>query len=373
MNKKNFIWLLGIFAAIVISVGIWQFYLNSPKKILYSASNTPTSILETQSKNYAEAISYEKERQYDLALLAYQRALPEAQDKVQTTQVRLKIAVMNEWIGNYIEAIAQLKTIAADTTNYAVARAYAVQEIGFMNVYTEGNTHQIVYTETFKDLPYSSFKEDMNLNVTYTRLFEYAASLYPLGYSESYVAYGYSGEILNTLQRSTTTPQGEKYILLVKQALQAADIDIKRMKVVPGETGFVPVALTWQGVALSRLASVGVVKPEQAEPYFKEAIKYSTVVGDRPGSFNTFNYAAFLAYHYGNKRSEDIKKLLLPFRINNETQIYQNIINFYRNVRTDKSLLGDKRQVIFMGRIDSDFRNYLISLGWKESDFQVQK
>jgi tetratricopeptide (TPR) repeat protein len=326
-------------------------------------------VLETQNKNYAEALSYEKEKKYSLALLAYQKALPEAKDKIQSAQIQLKVAIMNEWLGNYGEAITQLKAIAADTTNYAIARAYAVQEIGFMNIYTTGEIHQLVFVETFKDAPYSSFKESENLNMTYTKLFEYATNIYPLGYSESYVAYGYSGEILNSLHRATTTSEAIEYISLTKQALQAADMDIKRMRAVPGEQGIVPVALAWQGVALSRLASVGVVDPKQAEPYFKESVTYGAALGDRPGNFNAFNYAAFLVYHYGNARVEDIKNLLLPFRVNNDTQIYPQVTNFYKTVRADKSLQGDKKQIISMAQIDPNFKEYLISLGWKKADF----
>lgn len=368
MNKNILIFLLGTLI-IIVSSGIWYFYPENSTRIIYSVSNTPTSVLQIQNKNYAEAVSYEKEKKYDLALLSYQKALPDAQDKIQSTQIQLKIAIMNEWLGNYIEAIAQLKTIATDTTNYAIARAYAVQEIGFMNIYTVGDIHQIVFTETFKDMPYSSFKEGTNLNITYTKLFEYAASIYPLGYSESYIAYGYSGEILNTLRRATTTPQAIEYISLIKKALQSADIDIKRMRAVPGEEGIIPVALAWQGVALSRLASVGAADPQQAEPYFKEAIIHGTTVGDRPGNFNAFNYAAFLVYHYGDTRAEDIKNLLSPFRVGNDAQIYPQIVNFYRTARTDKALSGDKKQIVLMSQIDSDFKKYLISLGWQGADF----
>ncbi|MFZ2189924.1 MAG: hypothetical protein WAV48_04035, partial [Candidatus Magasanikiibacteriota bacterium] len=92
MNKNILTWFLGILTVIIVLFfGFWYFYIKNPVTVKYSANNTPTSVLETQNKNYAEAISYEKAKSYDLALLSYQKALPEAQDQTQTVQIQLKI------------------------------------------------------------------------------------------------------------------------------------------------------------------------------------------------------------------------------------------------------------------------------------------
>ncbi|MFZ2189890.1 MAG: hypothetical protein WA057_05315, partial [Candidatus Magasanikiibacteriota bacterium] len=92
MNKNITTRFLGILAIIIVIFGgFWYFYVKNPTTIKYSATNTPTSVLERQNKNYAEAISYEKAKSYDLALLSYQKALPEAQDQTQTVQIQLKI------------------------------------------------------------------------------------------------------------------------------------------------------------------------------------------------------------------------------------------------------------------------------------------
>lgn len=370
MNKNILLWILGVLTLVILAVGAWFFYFKISAPASYSVSNTPTAVLATQNADYAVAIAYEKAAKYDLALLSYQKALPMAKDQVQTAQIRVKVALMNERSGNYKDAIAEFKAIAADTANYAIARAYAVQEIGLMNLYiTVNDAHQIILTETFKDSPYDSFKKEANSNLTYTKLFEYAASLYPLGYSEAYVAYGYAGEVINTLHGATTTPQGMAYISLIRKNIQAADADISRMKAVPGEAVLLPETLVRQGNTVGRLVSIGAADPLQAELYYKSGVAYGATIGNKPGSFNTFNYAAFLADHYGTARSTDIKTLLLPFRVGNEAQIYSNIMSFYKNARTDATLLKSKKLLIKMGRIDSDFKTYLIALGWKASDF----
>lgn len=370
MNKTTAIWILGILALLVIATGVWFVYFKVPSRMTYSTSNTPTAVLTTLNENYATAVAYEKAQKYDLALLSYGKALVGAVDRVQTTQIRLKIALMTEKVGNYKEAIAKFKTIAADTTNYAIARAYAVQEIGLMNVYfAEKNARDTISTETFKDAPYDSFKKEGDLNMTYTKLFEYASSFYPLGYSEARVAFGYAGELLTTLKGATTTPKGIAYISIVTTSLQSATADLQRMKAIPGEAILVPETLVRQGNTVSRLSSVGVLDPKMAESYFKAGVAYDVTLGNKPGSFNAFNYATYLVTQFGTARSGDIKTLLLPFRVGNDVQIYSNIAAFLRSARTDTTLVKNKKQILSMGHMDSDFKTYLISLGWKASDF----
>lgn len=370
MNKTILIYILGALALITIVIGGWYLYFKTPAPIVYSVKNTPTAVLITQNEDYATAIAYEKSSKYDLALLSYQKALSVATDQTQAAQIRVKIAFMTERLGNYKDAIAEFKKIAADPSNYAIARAISVQEIGAMyNVYTDVNNRQIILAETFKDSPYDSFKRDTNLNMMYTKLFEYAASLYPLGYSEAFVAYGYAAEIGTALHEATTTPQGMAYISLIRQSVQAADVDIQRMKSIPGEAVLVPTALIRQGITQALLVAVGAADPQQAELYFKSGVAYDTVLGNKPGNLNTYVYAGFLAHQYGNKRSEDIKTLLRPFRIGNDAQVYPNVVDFYKIVRTDATLTRDKQRLVQLGRIDPDFKAYLIALGWKASDF----
>ena len=147
MNKTIPIWILGILALLLIGTGVWFVYFKEPARVKYTVNNTPTTVLATQNADYLAAIAYEKAGKYDLALLSYQKALLVAKDQIQAAQIRIKIAIMTEWTGNYTDAIAQLKAIAADTNNYAIARAYAVQEIGFMTVYTDGDVLKTVLTE----------------------------------------------------------------------------------------------------------------------------------------------------------------------------------------------------------------------------------
>ncbi|MFZ2167599.1 MAG: tetratricopeptide repeat protein [Minisyncoccia bacterium] len=368
-NKNILVLFLGAVGFIAIVAVSWYVYttMSAPT---YSIKNTPRSVLAEQNQDYTAATAFKKEGKYDLALESYKKALASAEDQFQIAQIRFNIAGMNEELGNYKEAIAELKEIAADTTNHPVARANSVQEMGLMYyVNTDTSVRETIVAETFKDEPYYSLRIGNSLNMAYTKLFEYAGNLYPIGLSETRIAYGYTNELLNTLKGATSTPQGKAYISIIMQSLQAADADIDRMKNIPGEAALIPETLIREGSILGRLATAGVADPKQAEPYFKAGLAFGVTLGYKPGSFNTFNYAAFLVDQYGTTRVADIRTVLSAFRVGNEANIYPDVANFYKTARADTSLAKSKKQIIAMGRMDASFKIYLISLGWKSSDF----
>jgi tetratricopeptide (TPR) repeat protein len=374
MRKDILIWSVSAVTLLLVLGGAWYYYARTlggaVTQLATPVSNTPAVLLEKQNQEYALAKSYQKSGDYASALQSYQKALTESQDALQRTQIAFNIAYANELLGKYAEAIAQFKAIAADTSNYAIARAASVQAIGLMYyTYSGSATLQTIASETFKDPPYDSFQDGNSLNMAYTKLFEYAASIYPLAGSEVRIAYGYTNELLDTLKSATTTPQGKEYLALITQSLQATDRDLMRMRDVPEERTLIPEILVREGKTLDRLATLGVVDPQQAEPYFKRGMQYAASLDLKPGSFYALNYALFLADRYGSARSADIKNLLVPFRVGNEAAIYSIVVDFYKNIRLAPSSDKNRKLIILLGQIDPDFKVYLISLGWEQTDF----
>jgi tetratricopeptide (TPR) repeat protein len=373
MTNKTIIWILGAFGVAIALIAGWFFYTQDSKAPVYSVKNTPQAVLTALNRNYAEAAAYKKEGKYALALESYEKALSAAQDNFQATQIKFNIAGTNEKLGNYTEAIRALKEIALDTTNRAVARANAVQEIGLIySIYStavDAGTREQILAETFKDAPYDSFKDGNSVNVAYTKLYEYAASIYPVGVSEARIASGYTGELLNTLKGATTTPEGKAYAAIIRQSLAAADADIQRMKSIPGEAVLVPATFVREGAVLGRLATIGAATAKEAEPYFRAGLAYDSALGNKPGSFNTFNYAAFLVDQYGMARSADIQTLLAVFNVDTKAAVYLDIARFLDSARTDATLAHTKQDARTMARISPSFKTYLLSLGWKASDF----
>jgi len=372
MRKDILIWFLSVAALFLISGLVWYHYYRTPGApvLLYSVGKTPAVVLADQNQEYALAKNYQKSGDYTSALQSYQKALTGTQDESQKAQILFNIAYTIELLGNYKDAIAQFKAIAADTSYYAIARAASVQDIGLMYyTYSGSATLQTIASETFKDSPYNSFTEGNSLNVAYIKLFEYAASIYPLANSEVRIAYGYANELLDTLKSATTTPQGKEYVSIIIQSLQATDRDLMRMKNVPEERALIPEILVREGKTFDRLATLGVVGSQQAEPYFKRGVEYAASLGTKPGSFHALNYALFLADRYGSARSADIKNLLTPFRVGNDAAIYSIVTAFYKNIRSASSSDKNRKLIIILGQMDPDFKTYLISLGWKQTDF----
>lgn len=373
MNRNIFIWFLVVLALLVIAGGTW-WYLSMRVPVAptstSSRDNSPAAVLTNQNQDYLLAKNYQKQGKYDLALQYYQKALVGTQDPLQRAQLLYNVAYATELSGKYADAIAQYKAIAADTSNFPIARAASIQEIGLMYfMYYTNDAQQTILAETFKDPPYDSFKKTGGLNFAYTKLFEYAASIYPLAGSEVRIAYGSANELTDTLHGATTTSQGKAYLALIERSLRATDADLQRMSNVSAERNLIPEILVREGTTLDNLVSLGAADLQQVEPYFQKGAQYAASIGNRPGSFIELNYALFLTERYGDARSTDIINLLAPFKAGNEAKIYSTVIDFLKTVRTNSSLTKRKALLVKASQIDPNFKQYLISLGWKATDF----
>lgn len=368
MSKPSVI-IGGIIVLLSVLGGFFFLYLQQHKNvpIEYTSSETISKKLTEKSTDYAKAKEYQKNERYDLAQEYYEKSLAHAEDRHQLSQIKLDIAVMNEIRGQYRDAIKQLKELAADTGNSSLLRAYAIQEIGMM--YYRYFSSEI-QSETFKDTPYNSFINDGTVNMAYTRLFEYAAHFYPLGNSEAQIASGYARALTEELKGATTSPLGVAYIARIVKSLQAADADISRIETVGEGAVMIPDLLARQGSAISRLEYLGVIKNGEAETYYQRALAYSLKTNHLPGSYTSFTYAQFLLSRFGAARAEDIRSILHPFRVGNEKEVYNTIVDYFRMVRTDSRFARTKKQIIKMGNIAPDFQTYLYSLGWQSSDFK---
>jgi len=334
----------------------------------YSRTNTPSVALQRINSDFALAMQYQRERKYDLALQSYKKALLSAEDSIQEAQIQYRIALVTELRGNYVEAIRLFKSIAADPSNYELVRAYSVQEIGRMYyTYYDDRSGSQIPTETFKDTPYNSFKEESgDMNLAYRKLFEYAASMYPLGVSEARIAHWYSTELL---KQATTTTQSISYVSIVRENIRKAEADIQRTIDDPPAAALIPETYMRIGLTLANLASVGAASFEEAEQRLQQALQYTSVLGTVPGNFQAYSYAAFLASTHGKTRAADIQNILSPFSTSRASEIMPIVVNFYRAARTDPTLVEQRKQLVLLGQIDTDFKTYLVSLGWHESDF----
>ncbi|HEY4526728.1 MAG TPA: hypothetical protein VJK53_02675 [Candidatus Paceibacterota bacterium] len=364
MSKKVVsILILGCVIAVVVAI---VFFMAPGQK--YSQDDTPTDVIMRSNADYASGKNYFSQRNYDLAKEQYQRALLNAQDDVQGSQIQFSIAVADEFAGRYLDAIKEFKAIAIDPSSYQFVRAYAVQEIGliYYGYYGPSVDRDAIVAETFKDPPFAALKDGDDLNLAYRKLFEYASSIYPLGSSEGRIALWYADHITSDeVERNSSLMMSE--IAIIKQSIEKADADIKRTINDPGAMPYIPGIYSLQGRALAKLASLGAASYTDAESRFEKAVAFADTIGRHAS--DRYRHAEFLATIYGEKRKGDIQQLLSIYRSTN-TKLLTSTVDLFRAAQSSPELTEEKKGLVLLGQIDSEFKAYLISLGWHEADFK---
>lgn len=140
-----------------------------------------------------------------------------------------------------------------------------------------------------------------------------------------------------------------------------------RMKADPNATFDIPETLQWEGLAKSQLSQLGKWPALDTEDTFKSAITMSAQQLGRPMTGSVLYYAEFLANMYGNKRATDIQADL-AYIYNGGYTKDDDIAIYLRN--EESNYFNRKASFVKLATIDPKFKAYLISLGWKTSDFQ---
>jgi len=358
-----------VIGVLVIGGAVGAFFFFRSQTATYSDTRTVLEVLRQTNQDFSDGTSYVKQGKYADALESYTKALANAKDSSQEGQIRFAIGRMYEQLGRYSDAIAAFKAIAAEERYYALIRAYAVQELGAMYHLYYADLATIT-AETFKDEPYASFKKNADYDTAYRKLFEYATSIYPLAYSESFVAYGYT-KALVSIKGATTTSQGQQYVASIATALQRADADFPRLAKNHDEQLYAPSVLSREAIVTGYLVRVGVpgYTNGAAESLYNRALQYSATIGLKPGNFVVYHYALLLARAYGKERATDLHTLLAVFSEKNGEKIAPEVPVFFKAVLTDPSQVSEKANVKLLGKLDPDFKAYLLSLGWHASDF----
>ena len=369
-GNKNMYAVLGfLFLVFFIVSGLFYYLFKLPTRTVYTSTNTERAVLtkENQYFNAAEALRFQ--RKYIQALELYKKALPQAKDVKQEAQIKYDIALMTELSGSYTEAIQLYKDIVNNQKYYDIIRASAVQSIAMMR-YNYYDAYEQIEKEIFKDIPYSTFYNKNELSTSYRKIFEYGNSIYPLSLSAIRVAGSYARHAHFTLHDATTTPEGAHDISSALYNFDLAQKDLERMRNDPVESMMLPQIYISFGMAAARFDQMGVAHVGDTEDYYKKGIQLAVISNARPGSYNVYHYAAYLAMKYGSKRDDDIKKLLSAFKKGNDENILTTINSFFVTARTNPDLKNEKAQLELLGKLDSDFKTYLVTLGWKQSDFE---
>lgn len=368
-GHKGLLVVLFLFALIIVAAvfgGLW--YLNnksaSTNEIKYDASNTPFMALVTDNQYFAQADAAASARNYGQAKGLYSKALTLAADTFQQGQIEFKIALLEDQLGNPVQAIRLYKNIVANPTydEYKLVKAYALQSM--IELYYANGGDPTITEEIFKDAPYSGLVALGDGMLTYRRLAEYAVTFYPLSIAELRIANWYATYIM-----ATSTPDGSAtstYPAIINDALARANADIDRTKNDPNAAKLIPNALIRKSVLYLNMYKARLVSAQEAEQAARAAVDIFTTIGSpQYDGFARLYYAVFLSGQ-GEARAADVRSVLVPFY---SSTVYTRsyVFSFFASEKDNR--LGQKASLIHLAAADPKFKALLLSFGWNEKDF----
>ena len=358
---------LGVIVA-AIAFASWHFQLFGGAGSRM-ARETTGDLLRRNNPDFVQAQAFASQKDYQSALASFRKAFSRASGDAERGVIAFDIALTQQHLGDYVQAIQSYKAVAAETAYPPVVRAYAVQEIGIM-AQAYYDALPAIRAETFKGDPYASFLANGDYATSYRKLFEYAASIYPLTLSEDAVAQAYMRDLM-ALKGATTTAQGAADVQNIVTALKAGQGDLPRLLSNQDELVYATDIFDRQAEVEKMLAQYGVpgYTYDRVEMDFVRALSYSTSLGQLAGSWPAWHYASFLADTYGASRSADIHKVLAPFSAKTPHAIDPLVATFLKQIKTDPTQVSNKTRTATIAKYDTDFKAYLVSLGWHDSDF----
>lgn len=312
--------------------------------------------------------------QYAQAIALYKQTLMGIIDPNQRLTIYYYLATAQNITGQHIEAVQLLKQVAGASALSNETRAYALQYMGIMTInLSDPAVHDAIMAEVFKDPPYMEMRVQGDDALSSRHLFEYASSYYPLGISEGNIANWYITDILLN-KISTTTEPGLSTIKLIKQKLANMDADIARTDGTAGES-LIPQIYARKAEVVEGLSRVGATSKEEALQTYNAALKsypqYNVFSGN--DWFLRFRYANFLAYAYGQSRKTEINNIIAPlYNDSVYTPLTKPFFKTLGGVLTKNpttALEGNALRAQRIGKIDSNFKDFLISVGWQKNSF----
>jgi hypothetical protein len=337
---------------------------------MYARNNNLDSLAAYQNllKNndaFKGALNIYNARDYSKSSAQLQKSIPSIQDPVELGVAQFYLAESFAASGEYEKSITSLKTIAASQKNSAVVRALAVQEMGRLySVYGDPRIRQAI----FADEPYKNIQDPKSTLISLRNIYEYAATIYPLAFSEYRVAGWYANDLLvakTAASSQETNSQIEADKTAIASAIDAAKPNMTALQGSAEKDGGANYTISLGAyaslAATMRLAGDTTFDPDAA---YQDALSANAKYGI-PDGFTRISYATYLAS--SNADGAKVKSVLDKlFQADLESH-GRGLTMSLKISRQNPSLHAS---YVKIAKIDSRFKALLISLGWQATDFK---
>jgi tetratricopeptide (TPR) repeat protein len=324
----------------------------------YQSAGQLHSNLFARNTAYHEGQSLRLEGKYAEAAERYRTALSQLSDPGERGVVQFWLAYSDAAAGDYAGAISEYKKIAsASSTLSRLVRASAIQAMGHM-YYRYGDP--AITREIFKNGPYKTMYAQRSVPLSYRRLFDYAARLYPLALSELYSANWYADQLL----AGTTSPV---FVQRIRKQLSLAQQDIETLRGDNSQRYNYLNDLENRAVLLGKMKRLGDTSFADPESAFKELLDLYRAYGLDGDATARYQFAVYLARQYGAAREADIRAILAPLDADPGAHGVSFVAGLKNIERSDSPA---KSNVVLLASLDPGFRTMLMSNGWTEKDFK---
>lgn len=332
------------------------------------------------TEKLSEAMSAHSNQDFDASIAQFEALLAEAQGKAETSAVQNKLAInlinrgfrTSEYNEDVRRGMDMLWTVALDQENPANIRANAFGDLGTIASF-HGNTFYTTYytPAPFNTLvgsstdPYKHYEAALNI-------FKYADDLFPTTYTKYSIAKMYTHLLSNGVfsagsEASKEAARSIQQYITEGDALYAQNPNA----FAHGSTARMLLDRA-QGLTLSAMTLRNKTASEQ-EAAFKEA--FDAIRGfDQSSKYVTdvlmetrFWYAAVMYANFGTPRVAEVQEVLAPFKpgatpAENYVVTRTTFVNW--GAAQPYTNLG-QRLAVSLSRVAPDFKEFLVSIGWK--------
>lgn len=306
-----------------------------------------------------------------MALGKFQEALPLAQSKIAEVEVKRKIASSSLRRGTrdgHDEAIRIYKEIINDAAVPTRSRALAMSDMAFS--WDLLGNFEWLEKAVFNEEPYAAYLRESGsdfygLYGAARRIYEQSDALYPTAFAKLQIAAKYAIPLRNGKRDNALSE--ERTLELIEQYLEEG---MTLISALPYEESVLAYMHLLRATALSAIADFrkSTSHAAETEAAYQEAIaitaklSVSDIYAKRVNMRARLWYAAYLAYTFGDSRTDDIRELIRPIV---SLGAAERPLGYLR--RVGQRPAGDflKGNFLAIARQSTEFQSLLTQLDWE--------